>query len=126
MKVTRSTIKANVAREQGLYAVGQNLLADVFSGSAEGFGSVAAEMEAEQRENEPLLMFTAKKIELVDAFDHPHWNWIRTQTSEKARHIREQGFSEQAILPYSNLETGGINVRPDASGSKFVVRNPEE
>ena len=30
------------------------------------------------------------------------------------------------MLPYSDLETEGINTRPDASESKFAVRNQEE
>ncbi|MBW1839333.1 MAG: fructose 1,6-bisphosphatase [Deltaproteobacteria bacterium] len=46
--------------------------------------------------------------EPVDAFDHPYWDWVRNKVSKKASDIREQGFSGPAMLPYSELEYGGI------------------
>ncbi len=66
-----------------------------------------------------------KLTEPVDWFDHPYWCWIRTKVSEKDRCIRKQGFSRSAMMPYSNLEAGGIKIRLDALQSKFAVRNPE-
>jgi fructose 1,6-bisphosphate aldolase/phosphatase len=44
----------------------------------------------------------------ADAFDHPYWDWIRGEISRKATDIRKQGFSGAAMLPYSELEYGGI------------------
>jgi fructose 1,6-bisphosphate aldolase/phosphatase len=46
--------------------------------------------------------------EPADAFDHPYWDYIRNEISRKASEIRRQGFSGAAMLPYSELEYGGI------------------
>ncbi len=50
-----------VAREQGLYGAGQDLLKDSFSGNVKGLGPGSCEMEFEERPNEPFLLFTADK-----------------------------------------------------------------
>jgi len=52
-----------VAKRQGLYGAGQDLLKDAFSGNAKGLGPAVAEMEFDERPNEPFLMFTADKTE---------------------------------------------------------------
>ncbi len=52
-----------VAREQGLYAAGQDLLVMAFSGNVKGMGPQVAEMEFEERPAEPFLMFAADKTE---------------------------------------------------------------
>jgi len=54
---------ASLAREQGLYGAGQDLLVDSFSGNVKGMGPAVAEMEFEERPNEPFLMFMADKTE---------------------------------------------------------------
>jgi fructose 1,6-bisphosphate aldolase/phosphatase len=46
--------------------------------------------------------------EPADVFDHPYWDYIRQQVSEKADIIRRQGFFGAAMLPYSELEYGGV------------------
>ncbi len=46
--------------------------------------------------------------EALDAFDHPFWDYIRKKVSKKSFYMREQGFSGPAMLPYSELEYGGI------------------
>lgn len=46
--------------------------------------------------------------EPVDLFEHPFWDEVRRRSSEKAMEIRRQGFSGPAMLPYSELEYGGI------------------
>lgn len=51
------------AREQGLYGAGQDLLVDSFSGNVKGAGPAVAELEFEERPNEPFLMFLADKTE---------------------------------------------------------------
>jgi len=53
----------DVAKRQGLYGAGQDLLKDAFSGNAKGLGPAVAEMEFDERENEPFLLFTADKTE---------------------------------------------------------------
>lgn len=59
-----------VAKEQGLYGAGQDLLVSAFSGNVKGMGPQVAEMEIEEREAEPFLMFMADKTE-PGAFNLP-------------------------------------------------------
>ena len=51
------------AKEQGLYGAGQDLLKDAFSGNVKGMGPAVAEMEFEERPNEPFLFFAADKTD---------------------------------------------------------------
>jgi fructose 1,6-bisphosphate aldolase/phosphatase len=59
-----------VAKEQGLYGAGQDLLKDAFSGNVHGMGPAVAEMEIDERPNEPFLFFAADKTD-PGAFDLP-------------------------------------------------------
>jgi fructose 1,6-bisphosphate aldolase/phosphatase len=59
-----------VAKEQGLYGAGQDLLKDAFSGNVRGMGPAVAEMEIEERPNEPFLFFAADKTD-PGAFNLP-------------------------------------------------------
>ena len=52
-----------VAKSQGLYGAGQDLLKDAFSGNVRGMGPAVAEMEFEERPNEPFLFFAADKTD---------------------------------------------------------------
>lgn len=52
-----------VAKEQGLYGAGQDLLKDSFSGNVKGMGPAVAEMEIEDRPSEPFLLFAADKTD---------------------------------------------------------------
>jgi len=54
---------AEVAKEQGLYGAGQDLLADAFSGNVKGLGPAVAEIEFEERPNEPFVVFAADKTD---------------------------------------------------------------
>lgn len=58
----------------------------------------------------------------VDAFDHPFWDHIRDRVSGKAIEIRRQGFFGNAMLPYSELEYGGIVKKLEDLESRFQVR----
>jgi fructose 1,6-bisphosphate aldolase/phosphatase len=58
----------------------------------------------------------------ADAFDHPFWDYVRDKASRKAYDIREQGFSGAAMLPYSELEYGGIVKKMEKLEPKFKVR----
>ena len=60
--------------------------------------------------------------EPVDAFDHPYWNFVRDKVSQKAYDIRRQGFSGPAMLPYSELEYGGIVEILNRLEKRFKVR----
>ena len=52
-----------VANAQGLYGAGQDLLKDAFSGNVRGLGPASAEMEFQERPNEPFLLFAADKTD---------------------------------------------------------------
>jgi len=52
-----------IAKEQGLYGAGQDLLTDAFSGNVKGAGPGIAEMEFDERPNEPFLVFAADKTD---------------------------------------------------------------
>jgi fructose 1,6-bisphosphate aldolase/phosphatase len=61
--------------------------------------------------------------EPVDLFNHPFWDTVRTRAAEKAMEIRRQGFFGAAMLPYSELEYGGIVRILEKLDSRFVVRS---
>jgi fructose 1,6-bisphosphate aldolase/phosphatase len=52
-----------VAKQQGLYAAGQDLLSDAFSGNVRGMGPAVAELEFDERPGEPFLFFAADKTD---------------------------------------------------------------
>ncbi|MGO0123231.1 fructose-1,6-bisphosphate aldolase/phosphatase [Desulfothermobacter acidiphilus] len=52
-----------VAKKLKLYGAGQDLLSDAFSGNIKGLGPGVAEMEVEERESEPIVIFMADKTE---------------------------------------------------------------
>ncbi len=57
------TAGTEVARRQGLYGAGQDLLKDAFSGNVRGMGPAVAELEFDERPNEPFLLFAADKTD---------------------------------------------------------------
>lgn len=61
---------ANVAKDLGLYAAGQDLLSEAFSGNVRGLGPGVAEMEFIERPSEPVVVFMADKTE-PGAFNLP-------------------------------------------------------
>jgi fructose 1,6-bisphosphate aldolase/phosphatase len=63
-----------------------------------------------------------KFTEVVDLFDHPFWDWVRNNAAQKAAEIRMQGFSGPAMLPYSELEYGGVVDMMNQLDKRFVVR----
>jgi fructose 1,6-bisphosphate aldolase/phosphatase len=63
-----------------------------------------------------------KLTEPVDAFDHPFWDYIRDKAARKAFEMREQGFSGPAMLPYTELEYGGIVEILKELDKKFKIR----
>ena len=70
-----------VAKSQGLYGAGQDMLKDAFSGNVHGLGPGVAEMEFEERPSEALVVFAMDKTEpgafnlpLYLAFADPMWS----------------------------------------------------
>jgi fructose 1,6-bisphosphate aldolase/phosphatase len=62
----------SVAKSQGLYGAGQDLLKDSFSGNVKGMGPAVAELEFEERKAEPFVLFMADKTE-PGAFNLPFY-----------------------------------------------------
>ena len=59
-----------IAKSQGLYGAGQDLLKDAFSGNVRGMGPAVAEMEIDERDSEPFVFFAADKTD-PGAFNLP-------------------------------------------------------
>lgn len=67
-------------------------------------------------------MKNGKLTEPVDAFDHPYWDYVREQASQETQELRRQGFFGAAMLPYSELEYGGIVETMKKLEKRFVIR----
>lgn len=63
-----------------------------------------------------------KFTEVADLFDHPFWDWVRNNAAQKAAEIRMQGFSGPAMLPYAELEYGGVVDKMNRLDKRFAVR----
>lgn len=61
---------ANKALQLKLYAAGQDLLKDAFSGNVRGMGPGVAEIEFEERKSDPLVVFAADKTS-AGSFNYP-------------------------------------------------------
>jgi len=60
---TFTDITQNVSRRLKLYAAGQDLLVEAFSGNVKGMGPGVAEIEFEERPSDPVIVFAADKTE---------------------------------------------------------------
>ena len=71
-KLAWNTFKdaANKALQLKLYAAGQDLLKDAFSGNVRGMGPGVAEMEIEERASDPIVVFAADKTS-AGSFNYP-------------------------------------------------------
>mgnify|MGYP000560096014 FL=1 len=56
-------ITEKVSKPLKLYAAGQDLLSDAFSGNVRGLGPGVAELEFEERKSDPIIVFAADKTE---------------------------------------------------------------
>ncbi len=61
---------ADKALQLKLYAAGQDLLKDAFSGNVRGMGPGVAEMEIEERASDPIVVFAADKTS-AGSFNYP-------------------------------------------------------
>ncbi len=64
-----------------------------------------------------------KLTEPADVFDHPFWDYVREKAAKKSIEIRRQGFSGPAMLPYSELEYGGVVDKLAKLEKKFTTRD---
>lgn len=94
-----------IAKSQGLYGAGQDLLKDAFSGNVRGMGPGSAEMEIEERPAEPFALFAGDKCgpgvfnyPLFEAFANPYHNAGLLLAPEMAAgftfHIMDVNFTE--------------------------------
>ena len=60
---TFKEVTEKVSKANKLYAAGQDLLSEAFSGNVRGLGPGVAEMEFEERPSEPICVFAADKTE---------------------------------------------------------------
>ncbi len=61
---------SNKASQMKLYAAGQDLLKDAFSGNVRGMGPGVAEIEIEERKSDPIIVFAADKTS-AGSFNYP-------------------------------------------------------
>ncbi|HEY7569951.1 MAG TPA: fructose-1,6-bisphosphate aldolase/phosphatase [Nitrososphaeraceae archaeon] len=78
-----------IAKDQGLYGAGQDLLKDAFSGNVRGMGPGVAEIELEERPSEVFCIFAADKTE-PGAFNFPLWRMFVDARSNTGLLINEQ------------------------------------
>lgn len=102
-----------VAKAEGLYGAGQDLLKDAFSGNVRGMGPAVAEMEIEERPNEPFLLFAADK----------------TDSGRRARAGLDEGVGDAAagVLRRCHGAHGGARVHGhhgDAGAAREAVHRP--
>lgn len=67
---TFKTVTEKVSKPLKLYAAGQDLLVEAFSGNVKGMGPGVAELEMEERPSEPVIVFAADKTE-PGAWNYP-------------------------------------------------------
>jgi len=63
-----------------------------------------------------------KLTEPADCFDQPYWDYVREQAAQETQEIRRQGFFGAAMLPYSELEYGGIVETLNKLEKRFIIR----
>jgi fructose 1,6-bisphosphate aldolase/phosphatase len=100
------TIGTKVAKEQGLYGAGQDLLKDSFSGNVKGMGPGVAEIEMEERPSEVFCIFAADKTE-PGAFNLPLWRMFVDARSNTGLLINEK-LAEGVIFRIMDVMEGKI------------------
>ncbi len=95
-----------VAREEGLYGAGQDLLKDSFSGNVKGMGPGVAEMEFEERANEAFTIFAADKTE-PGAFNYPFYRMFVDGLSNTGLIVNES-LAAGVVFNIMDVEKGGV------------------
>lgn len=105
---------AKVARELKLYAAGQDLLSEAFSGNVRGMGPGVAELEMEERPSEPVITFHADKTE-PGAFNLPLFR------------VFADPFNTAGLVIDPKMHGGFIfEVYDVQEGKSVLLRSPEE
>ena len=95
-----------VAKEEGLYGAGQDLLKDSFSGNVKGMGPGVAEMEFEERQNEAFTVFAADKTE-PGAFNYPIYRMFVDSLSNTGL-IVNTNLANGVIMNIMDVEQGKV------------------
>ncbi len=95
-----------VAKSEGLYGAGQDLLKDSFSGNVKGMGPGVAEMTFEERPNEAFTIYAADKTE-PGAFNYPFYRMFVDALSNTGL-IVNQNLSKGVRISVMDVEKGKI------------------
>ena len=95
-----------VAKKEGLYGAGQDLLKDSFSGNVKGMGPGVAEMEFEERQNEAFTVFAADKTE-PGAFNYPIYRMFVDTLSNTAL-IVNKSLASGVVMNIMDVEKAQI------------------
>src|SRR5215213_9157657 len=95
-----------LAKDQGLYGAGQDLLKDSFSGNVKGMGPGVAEIEMEERPSEVFCTFAADKTE-PGAFNLPLWRMFVDAGSNTGLLINER-LAEGVIFRIMDVMEGKV------------------
>jgi len=95
-----------VAKQEGLYGAGQDLLKDSFSGNVKGMGPGVAEMEFDERPNEAFTVFAADKTE-PGAFNYPIYRMF-VDTLSNTGLIVNKSLASGVIINVMDVEEGKI------------------
>jgi len=95
-----------VARDEGLYGAGQDLLKDSFSGNVKGMGPGVAEIEFEERQNEAFTVFAADKTE-PGAFNYPFYRMFVDALSNTGLIVNES-LARGVNINIMDVEEGKI------------------
>ena len=95
-----------VAKNEGLYGAGQDLLKDSFSGNVKGMGPGVAEMEFEERPNEAFTVYAADKTE-PGAFNYPIYRMFVDTLSNTAL-IVNKSLAAGVVMNVMDVEKAQI------------------
>ena len=95
-----------VAKKEGLYGAGQDLLKDSFSGNVKGMGPGVAELEFEERPNEAFTVFAADKTE-PGAFNYPIYRMFVDTLSNTAL-IVNKSLASGVVMNIMDVEKAQI------------------
>ena len=95
-----------VAKKEGLYGAGQDLLKDSFSGNVKGMGPGVAELEFEERANEAFTVFAADKTE-PGAFNYPLYRLFVDSLSNTGLIVNET-LAKGVVMNIMDVEEGKI------------------
>jgi len=96
----------NVAKNEGLYGAGQDLLKDSFSGNVKGMGPGVAEMTFEERPNEAFTVYAADKTE-PGAFNYPFYR-IFVDTLSNTGLIVNKNLARGVKINVMDVEKGKV------------------